>query len=70
MKKIIQEGELITVGRMQKDPFIMAMEEKTAWKKELQQKIRSYLFARQQPLIYRKNGQMVAEYRDGTIQSI
>ncbi|QIH33795.1 hypothetical protein [Sphingobacterium sp. DR205] len=70
MKKIIQEGELITVGRMQKDPFIMAMEEKTAWKKELKQKIRSYLFARQRPLIYRKNGQMVAEYQDGTIQSI
>lgn len=55
---------------MQKDPFIMAMEEKTAWKKELKQKIRSYLFARQRPLIYRKNGQMVAEYQDGTIQSI
>jgi len=33
MKKIIPDEELITIGRMRKDPFIMAIEEKIAWKK-------------------------------------
>ncbi|WP_223585294.1 hypothetical protein [Sphingobacterium sp. GVS05A] len=70
MKKIIPDEELITIGRMQKDPFIMAMEEKIAWKKDLGHNIRRHLFSKQLPLIYHKNGQMIAEYQDGTIQFI
>ncbi|MCS4224495.1 hypothetical protein [Sphingobacterium sp. BIGb0165] len=70
MKKIIPDEELITIGKMRKDPFIMAMEEKIAWKKDLGKDIRCHLFSQQLPLIYHKDGQMIAEYQDGTIRII
>lgn len=48
----------------------MSADEKIQWRQELQKSIRSYLFSREQPLVYSKDGQMVEEHSDGTIQSI
>ena len=70
MKMIIQEEQLVKTGKMKKDPFTMSADEKIQWRQELQTSIRSYLFSREQPLVYSKDGQMVEEHSDGTIQSI
>ncbi|MGE8427368.1 MAG: hypothetical protein ACN6O7_05805 [Sphingobacterium sp.] len=70
MKRIIQEEQLVKIGKMKKDPLTMCPDEKIQWRQELQKSIRSYLFSREQPLVYSKDGQMVEENSDGTIQII
>ncbi|WON93552.1 hypothetical protein ACLCDV_13785 [Sphingobacterium sp. Lzh-3] len=70
MKRIIKEEQLVKIGKMKKDPFTMSADEKIQWRQELQKSIRSYLFSREQPLVYSKDGQLVEERKDGTIQSI
>ncbi|WP_312460296.1 hypothetical protein [Sphingobacterium siyangense] len=67
---MIQEEQLVKTGKMKKDPFTMSADEKIQWRQELQTSIRSYLFSREQPLVYSKDGQIVEEHSDGTIQSI
>lgn len=69
MKSIAQE-ELVKIGKMKKDPFTMSADEKIQWRQELQKSIRSHLFSCEQPLVYSKDGKMVEEHRDGTIQNI
>lgn len=70
MDIIIKEETLIKKGIMKKSPFEMTDEEKEAWKSEASERARAYLFSIGQPLVYEKNGQLVAEYSDGRIKKI
>ncbi|ATP56241.1 hypothetical protein CPT03_07045 [Pedobacter ginsengisoli] len=59
--------ELITKGEMSKLPFDMTLAERIRWQLELQEDAKEYLFSIGQPLVYKKNGQMIAEHADGRI---
>ena len=67
---MIKEEALIKKGVMKKKPFDMTDEERTVWEKESSERVRAYLFSIGQPLVYEKDGHMVAEYADGRIENI
>lgn len=67
---MIKEKALIKKGRMKKAPWTMTEQEKEVWRKQMEINIRTYLFSIGQPLVYEKNGQMIAEFSDGTIEEI
>jgi len=50
---------------MTKSPFKTTFEEEKAWRIEKQRKARVFLFSIGQPLVYKKDGVMIAEYADG-----
>lgn len=58
------------VGRMVKDPRSMTREEHAEWQKEAAIRTRDYLFSIGQPLVYKRDGRVVAEYKDGRVQVI
>jgi len=66
----IKEEYLFKRGRMKKNPFTMTQEEKTKWNEQVEDQIRNYLFSLGQPLVYCKEGKMVAEYPNGTIKNV
>jgi len=70
MDLMIKEEALIKKGVMKKKPFDMTDEERTVWEKESSERVRAYLFSIGQPLVYEKDGHMVAEYADGRIENI
>ncbi|QJD96146.1 hypothetical protein HH214_09810 [Mucilaginibacter robiniae] len=55
---------------MQKSPFGMSPDEYQAWQAQENAHAREYLFSIGQPLVYEKDGQLIAEYPDGTIKPI
>ncbi|MFP5436442.1 MAG: hypothetical protein ACLGH8_01490 [Bacteroidia bacterium] len=67
MDSIIEEEDFIKKGRMKKDFFTMSEKEKEVWLQEVAENTRRTLFEKGQPLVYRKDGVMVAEYCDGRI---
>lgn len=67
MHSIIREEDFIQKGRMKKNFFDMSDEEKEVWRQEVVENTKRSLFAKGQPLVYRKNGVLVAEYGDGRI---
>ena len=66
----IPEEELLRKGKMTKSPFDMTFEEEKAWRIEKQAEARAFLFSIGQPLVYKKDGEMIAEYADGRIKPI
>lgn len=70
MDLMIKKEALIKKGVMKKKPFDMTDEERAAWEKESSERARAYLFSIGQPLVYEKDGNMVAEYADGRIENI
>lgn len=60
--------QLVKKGTMTKSPFLMTVEEREEWQVRMQAKARTYLFSIGQPLVYKKNGQMIAEYANGNIE--
>lgn len=54
-------------GTMTKRPTEMSAQELKTWQEQGEKEIREYLFSINQPLIYEKNGVMVAENKDGSI---
>lgn len=66
----IKDEYLFKRGRMKKNPFTMTPEEKAKWNEQAEEQIRNYLFSLDQPLVYCKNGKMVAEYPNGTIKNV
>ena len=55
-------------GRMVKDPRQMTAAERAEWQKQCAENARAYLFAINQPLVYKRwDGHTVAEYKDGRI---
>ena len=63
----IPEEELVRKGKMTKSPFKMTLEEEREWRIEKQAEAQAYLFSIGQPLVYEKDGVMIAEYADGRI---
>lgn len=70
MDLIIKEEALIKKGIMKEKPFDMDDEKKVMWEKEAFERARTYLFSIGQPLVYEKDGQMVAEFADGSIERL
>jgi hypothetical protein len=57
-------------GEMTKNVLEMNFAELQEWKKEINQKIRTYLFSINMPLVHKIDGNIVAEYADGRIEII
>lgn len=70
MQHDIPLEEMVRKGSMVKSPFDMTPEELKVWQQELKVKAREYLFSIGQPLVYRKDGRMIAEYADGRIEDV
>jgi len=51
-------------------PWDMTPSERDAWELRMQAEARIYLFSIGQPLVYEKQGRMVAEYADGTTREL
>ena len=45
----------------------MTLEEYRNWERDMQKEAEAYLFSIGQPLVYKKDGQYIAQYADGTI---
>lgn len=70
MKEEIALQDLVKKGKMFKAPWLMTGDEYASWKIRVQAEAKEYLFSIGQPLVYAKNGTMIAEYADGTIQQV
>jgi hypothetical protein len=57
-------------GEMTKPIIDMDAEELQVWEREINQKIRKNLFAKNMPFVHKIDGKIVAELADGTIQII
>jgi hypothetical protein len=57
-------------GEMTKNVLEMDFAERQEWKKEINQKIRTYLFSINMPLVHKIDGKVVAEFADGRIEII
>jgi hypothetical protein len=57
-------------GTMTKRPAEMSAQDLKIWQEQGEKEIREYLFSINQPLIYSKNGVMIAENKDGSIETI
>lgn len=57
-------------GTMTKRPAEMTAQELKIWQEQGEKEIREYLFSINQPLIYSKNGVIVIERKDGSIETI
>lgn len=57
----------LKVGEMVKHPRSMTRKELDEWHKKLAESARNYLFSIGQPMVYKKDGHVVAEYKDGRI---
>ncbi len=66
----IPEAELLRKGKMTKSPFDMTFEEEKEWRVQKQAEAQAYLFSIGQPLVYEKDGIMIAEYADGRVKRI
>lgn len=69
MENTITDENLIKRGKMNKNPMHMSPDELALWEEQMDKDIREYLFSIGQPLVYRKNGQMIIEYADGSIEN-
>lgn len=70
MEELITDESLMKKGKMKKFPLDMDASELGIWKENMSKDIRAYLFSIGQPLVYEKDGQMVAEYADGRIEML
>jgi hypothetical protein len=66
----IPEAELLRKGKMTKSPFDMTIEEEKEWQIQKQAEAKAFLFSIGQPLVYEKDGIMIAEYADGRIEPV
>ncbi|MGG7665400.1 hypothetical protein [Dyadobacter sp. BHUBP1] len=66
MKEDIQ----FKIGHRTNDPCSMTREERSQWQQQLAVNARDYLFSIGQPLVYKRDGHVVVEHKDGRIQVI
>lgn len=62
--------QLVRKGSMVKAPWLMNDVEYAAWKIRVQSEASDYLFSIGQPLVYEKDGVMVSENADGSIDQL
>ena len=74
MATVIQETANIdfalTMGTLKKPIYEMTIDEREEFYQDIALKTRAYLFSIGQPLVYEKNGKIIAEYADGTFKVI
>ena len=63
----MQDEITLKVGEMIKSPSAMNDQERALWHQQIAQKAREYLFSIGQPLVYERDGHIVAEHQDGRI---
>jgi hypothetical protein len=57
-------------GKMTKPTSQMSPSELKKWEEEGNKEIRKYLFSINQPLVYYRGEEIVAEYKDGRIEKV
>ena len=62
--------DLVKKGRMTKSLLNMTLAEKLTWQLQVQKDAKEYLFSIGQPLVYKENGQTIAEFADGRKQRL
>ncbi len=62
--------QLVKKGKMTREPWKMTPEERNEWELLMQAEAKDYLFSIGQPLVYEKEGLMIAEYADGRIKEL
>ncbi len=70
MQQDIPLEVMVKKGEMTKSPFQMTFLELKNWQQENKAEARKYLFSIGQPLVYEKNGHMIAEFADGRIENL
>ncbi len=60
--------ELVKKGAMVKSPTLMTPTERAAWEVQVVEKARAHLFSIGQPMVYKKDGRMIAEHGDGRVE--
>jgi len=70
MQTDIPLEQLVKKGMMTKSPFEMTPAELKLWHLENEIEAKKYLFSIGQPLVYEKDGRMVAEFADGRIENL
>lgn len=66
MKEDIQ----FKIGRRTNDPRLLTPEERSQWQEQIAVNARDYLFSIGQPLVYKRDGHIVVEHKDGRLQVI
>ena len=66
----IPEEQLVKKRKMTKFPWDMTFAERDGWEIRMQAEAKAYLFSIGKPLVYEKDGRMIAEYVDGTVKTI
>ena len=66
----IPQATLLKEGKMGRSPLEMTSAERHKWYKSIQKNARAYLFSIGQPLVYKKDGRMLAEYADGRVENL
>lgn len=61
---------LLKIGEQVRDPREMTREELDKWHEQLAQDARKYLFSIGQPLVYERDGHVLAEHNDGRVELI
>jgi hypothetical protein len=70
MEQVTQIELPIKRGKLPANFDDMSVEEVKAWERAMQKEAEQYLFSIGQPLVYEKEGQMIAEHSDGSIYPI
>jgi hypothetical protein len=63
----IPDEVFLKKGQMEQSPFGMKDVERKQWEENAHLKVKEYLFSIEQPLVYRKDGKIVIESKDGEI---
>jgi hypothetical protein len=64
----IPVDQLTRKGKMTIEPWNMTPAERDEWELRMQAEAKTHLFSIGQPLVYEKEGRMIAEYADGKIK--
>lgn len=70
MEQVTQIELPIKRGKLPANFDSMSIEEMKAWERAMQKEAEEYLFSIGQPLVYEKDGQMIAQHADGSISPI
>jgi hypothetical protein len=68
--QVIPEATLLKKGRIEKSPLEMTPAERSDWYQLIQKNAKACLFSIGQPLVYKRDGTMIAEYADGRIENL
>lgn len=70
MEHVTQIELPIKRGKLPANFDDMSLEEVKAWERDMQKEAVDYLFSIGQPLVYEKDGQMVAQHANGAVYPV